>query len=279
MRKRLYMTAAALSFALSIVAPAPAADEPKGDLARLQGSWKGKVGPGKDIPVTVTIKGNAVELVIPRPDGDEARVKGEIKLDEKASPKTLDWVNFVAPNGDDLPANLGLYKFEGETWVVCSGGPGKERPSKFEAGEGGPPNLTTWTRVDAKDAPAEKKPPEGDLARFQGAWTAKAEGVEFSINLEIKGNAVTARWTRGDGTDVDIKGSMRVNEKAAPKTIDFFDFKDGTGENLKDNLGIYEFSGETIKVCTGGPGNERPTELKAGEGGPPILLVFSRKKD
>ena len=34
-----------------------------------------------------------------------------------------------------------------------------------------------------------------------------------------------------------------------------------------------------FKTCLGGAGNERPTEFKAGEGGSPLLLKFTRKKD
>jgi len=403
MRTRPIPTAAILSLGL-LVARAPAADEPKGDLAKIQGSWTAKIGPDKDIPITVTIKGNAVDLVGTTPNGDDFKLKGEIKLDEKASPKTLDWAKFTGPQGNEIPENLGIYKLDGDNWTVCSGGPGNERPAKFEAGEGGPPSLTTWTRVKPKDAPAEKKPPEGDLARFQGSWTGlqipdkgipismtitgnavevvtavivgqelrlkgeikidekvspkqfdwvgltgpgfaklpanpaiymldgdsltlclggpneerptkleagagglpmlivwtrvkaaekppegdlarfqgswagKDEDSGVAINLEIKENAVTARWTGGDGANVEIKGELRLNDQARPRTVDFFGFKHASGEKMNDILGLYEIDGATIKMCTGGPGDERPTDLKPGRGGPPILRVFARKK-
>ena len=262
--------------ALVLLAPqAPAADEPKGDLALLQGSWSAKVGPEKNIPITLTIKGNDVDLAVARPDGQEARLKGEIKIDDKASPRTVDFLKFSTPGGDDVPTNLGLYKLEGDNWTVCSGGPGNDRPTKFEGGEGAPPTLTTWMRV--KPAAAEK-PPEGDLAKFQGAWTARAEGADLAIDLEIKGNAVTAKWARGDGTDVDLRGELRLNDKASPPTIDFFHFKDATGEAMKDNLGVYKIDGETIRLAVGGAGNERPADLKAEGGEGSAVLTLTRKK-
>jgi uncharacterized protein (TIGR03067 family) len=257
------------------------ADEPKGDLAKLQGTWSAKVGPNKDFPLTLIIKEDAAEIVVAWPYGDEFKLKGKVKLNDRASPKTLDWVGFTSPQGDEVPPNLGIYKLEGDSWTTCSGGPGNDRPSKFEAGEGAPPTMTTWTRLKekAKDKPDEK-PIAGDLARFQGAWTGKAGANEdVAINLTIKGNAVTARWDRGDGTELVLKGEMRVNDQASPRTVDFFNFKRSDGEETKDNLGIYAFDGDQVKICTGGPGNERPTELKAGDGGHPSLFVLTRKKD
>ena len=90
---------------------------------------------------------------------------------------------------------------------------------------------------------------------------------------------MTAKWDRGDGNVIEMKGEMRVNDLANPRTIDFFHFTKGDGEAAQDNLGIYAFDGEKIKVCVGGAGNERPTEFKADEAGSHNLLIFARKKD
>jgi uncharacterized protein (TIGR03067 family) len=254
------------------------AEEPKDDLAKLQGSWTAKAGPNKDIPVTMIFKGSKFEVKLTRPDGEEATLKGELKVDEKADPKTFDFVNFKGPQGEEIADNLGIYKLDGDTWNTCSGGPGNERPTRFEAGKGGPPNLATWTRV--KDA-AEEKPIKGDLAKLQGTWTAPAgPNDDLAITMTVKFNAYTASWDRGDGTKLELRGELRVNEKATPhKTIDFFNTKRDDGEDARDSLGIYEFDGEKVKFCVGGAGEERPAEFKRGVDGAPHILIFTRKKD
>jgi uncharacterized protein (TIGR03067 family) len=252
------------------------AEEPKGDLAKLQGAWTAKVGPDKNIPITLAIKGNAIELTGTRPGGEEFKLTGELKIDEKASPKSFNWAKLTNRDGNELPENLGIYKLDGDSWTVCAGGPGNERPTKFEAGEGGPPNLLTWARVKEK---ADEKPDKGDLARFQGTWLAPAgANDEVVVTMTVKDNAYTARWDRGDGTKVELKGEIRINEKATPKTIDFFNSQRNDGDDARDNLGIYTFEGDAIRICVGGAGNERPTEFKRGDDGAPLLLIFTKKK-
>ncbi len=267
----------ALIVASSLAAddPASAADEPKGDLAKLQGSWTAKVGPNKDISTTLSIRDSAVEITWTRPNGDDFKLKSEIKLDDKASPKTIDWDKFTDPQGNEAPGARGIYKFDGDSWTVCSASVDEPRPTEFKAGEGGPPMLTTWTRVKS-----EEKPIAGDLGKFQGSWNAKGgANDDVKITLTIKVNAITAHWVEGNGDDLELKGELRVNDQANPRTVDFFHFKKGDGEEVQDSLGIYTIEGDKITICIGGPGGERPTEFKAGTDGPPTLFVFTRKKD
>ncbi len=129
------------------------APTPKGDLGKFQGTWTAKAGPEKNVPITVTIKGDAVTLQITSPNGQDFTSEGRVKIDENAKPhKTIDWVKFQGVNGEELPENLGLYEFvDADTLRVCSGGPGKERPTEFKAGDGGPPNVLVLNRkADSK---------------------------------------------------------------------------------------------------------------------------------
>jgi uncharacterized protein (TIGR03067 family) len=146
--------AAACGLLLVVAPPARSDDEAlKGDLGKMQGKWTGMVGPEKNVPLVVVLKGNGVTINITAPDsGQVIEFKGEIRIDEKTKPKQWDWTKFTAPSGQEVPDNLAVYELDGDTLKVCSGGPGNPRPSELKAGEGGPPNLVTLTRAkdDAK---------------------------------------------------------------------------------------------------------------------------------
>lgn len=128
--------------------------KPEGDLGKLQGRWKALIGPEKNIPVLATIEGDKITVKITPPEASQTyEMKGELKLDDKASPPSVDWVRFQTPNGDEAEINRGIYKFSasGDRWVVCNGGPGNPRPTEFKKGENGPPNLIEFERARPED--------------------------------------------------------------------------------------------------------------------------------
>lgn len=134
---------------LVIPASLRAADDPppEGDLARLQGRWTATIGPEMDIPIVVEIKGKNVTVSFSNQQGEKVDIKGEVKLDENASPKTCDWVNFTEPDGTAADPNLGIYTLDGDNFTVCNGGPNRPRPTEFKDGEGGAPHLIKLKRV------------------------------------------------------------------------------------------------------------------------------------
>lgn len=141
---------AAVLILVAIGSHSRAEDAPKGDLGKLQGKWSALVGPQKDVPLVLTIKGNDVTVLVSLPDGNDIELKGQIKVDDKAEPnKTLDWVNFSSPQGDSVEDNLAIYKIEGEEVTICSGGPGNQRPDTFQAAaDGGQyPSIIKLKRV------------------------------------------------------------------------------------------------------------------------------------
>ncbi len=152
-QRRLFAAGACFAAVLFAAARADDAKPAKltGDLAKLQGDWKTTLGPNNDVELFLKIEGNVVSVKVKTPEDTEFDLKGEIKLDDKAKLKTIDWLKFTGPNGDAAPDNLGIYEFQGEDVHVCNGGPGNQRPTEFKTGDGGNPHEFVLKRV--KDQP------------------------------------------------------------------------------------------------------------------------------
>jgi uncharacterized protein (TIGR03067 family) len=147
-----------ISFALivAVTTTAFAQDDKKDDLAKIQGKWEAKVGPNKDIPLTIEFKDKSAKIFLSF-NGEDREMKGEFKLDETKSPKEWTWTKFENPQGNAVEDNLAIYKLDGDKLTICSGGPGNERPKEFKAGDDGAPNLVELTRVkDEKKAEEQK---------------------------------------------------------------------------------------------------------------------------
>jgi uncharacterized protein (TIGR03067 family) len=255
------------------------AEEPAvtGDLARLQGQWTAMFGREKNIPMVVTVKGATVTLSITRPDAPPYESKGEIKLDETARPqKTIDWTGFIGRDGTEAPPNLGIYLLNGDAFTVCNGGPGRARPTEFKASEGGPQQLITLHRKLAATGASE---PTGDLAKLQGRWSGKRGREQNStVIVTITGTSAAFSITTARGQQRESRGEIKIDETARPhKTLDWVNFTTRSGEKALPNLAIYRFDGDTLTICSGGAGNDRPGEFKAGEGGRPSLIELKRE--
>jgi uncharacterized protein (TIGR03067 family) len=269
-----------LAMALLITAlplAARADDAPKGDLAKLQGAWTAKVAlPDGEVPLTIEFSGSKITLKGTH-DGDEFDIKGEVRIDEKASPKTIDWVKLVNPDGDDIPERPSIYKLDGDTWIVCSNAPGAPRPTEIKKGADGPLLYITFRRKKDDDKKDEAK--ADDLARLQGDWkTMIGPNKDRLVTFSFKDKAVAIKFTTAAGETLDIKGEITLNESASPRTIDFVKVKVGD-DGMDDSQGLYKVEGDTFTLCVAGPGEPRPAEFKAGEGdSPPHLWIFNRPK-
>jgi uncharacterized protein (TIGR03067 family) len=259
------------------------ADEPalKGDLAKLQGQWTATFGPQNTL-VTVTIKGTDATLSLRVPDGPAFDSNGSLKIDEKAMPhKTIDWVNFATADGNTARPNLGIYRLSGDSITICNGGPGNERPTEFKPGEGGKPQLFVLTRKPAAGASetAAATAAGGDLGKIQGRWTGKVgANQQATLTVAIKGTSVVLSIPTAEGQTRELKGEIKIDENAKPhKTLDWINFTNPRGQTSPPNLAIYKLSGDTLTICSGGRGNDRPAEFMAGENNRPSLMVLFRE--
>ena len=126
----------------------------------------------------------------------------------------------------------------------------------------------------------DKADVEKELKKFQGTWTfesVEAGGKEESA-AEFKGMTVTFagdRFTVKKGDEVIQVGTQKLDPSKSPKSVDVT-----VTEGLSKGavmLGIYEISGDTLKVCFDPEGKKRPTEFK-GVSGAQTLVVHKRVK-
>jgi uncharacterized protein (TIGR03067 family) len=118
-----------------------------------------------------------------------------------------------------------------------------------------------------------------ELKKFHGTWTfesVEAGGKKESAD-DFKGMTVTFeddRFTVKKGDEVILAGKQKLDPSKSPKTIDVT-----VAEGLNKGavmLGIYEISGDTLKVCFDPEGKKRPTEFKSASGSQTFVNVHKR---
>lgn len=111
------------------------------------------------------------------------------------------------------------------------------------------------------------------LKEFQGRWKAAkvvVDGQQASGQIAMKlvftcqGN----QWIPDDNPR-DI-ATVQLDPEKKPAWIDV---TDGARQTT---LGLYELSGDTLKLCFGVPGSERPRELASRRGGGHFYLEMKR---
>lgn len=119
--------------ALSVpAADAPADEAAKKEYARFAGNWHfvSMEADGKPLPEAF-FKEDQMVLDGPKftVTGGGTTYKGTFKVDVTKSPKQID-ITFTA--GPEAGKTLyGIYELEGDTYKVCLGMPGKDRPKAF----------------------------------------------------------------------------------------------------------------------------------------------------
>ncbi len=121
----------------------------EGDLGRLQGRWTTKVGAKKEVTISLEIKDQTVSATV-MALGLKVLAEGEVKIDEKASPKKVDWVKLCTPDGHEFPELLGIYELTGDKLKIRNGGLNDDRPKAFEAGDGYWGEVVVFERSSAK---------------------------------------------------------------------------------------------------------------------------------
>jgi uncharacterized protein (TIGR03067 family) len=121
-----------------------------------------------------------------------------------------------------------------------------------------------------------------DLQAMDGTWAVtvhEKDGVKTpdELNQKLKMRLVIKEGkyvVSSDDKEV-TRGSIKLDAAKKPREIDATDEGTSKGTVLK---GIYELSGDEMKVCFGAPGEERPKEFKTSDKSPSVLLGYKRVK-
>lgn len=125
-------------------------------------------------------------------------------------------------------------------------------------------------------APAPKKSDEPPPAKLEGEWVV--ESIEGPKDDTPPGT-ITMRIADGM---ISIKEGKREKPEDAGYTIDAtkkpatIDIRPDGGPKVQVVQGIYEVKGDTLKICFGRDGVDRPTEFK-GDASKGIMLITLKR--
>ena len=132
-----------------------------GGLARMQGRWTTRAGERRDLRVSIEIRGSEVSVEVETPQGAKLEARGEVRVNDKVTPATLDWVGFTSADTIELPEIPAIYELSGGRLTVCNGGPNNPRPTQFKRGSGVLADLHVFERVRPAENPASASPGDG----------------------------------------------------------------------------------------------------------------------
>ena len=252
----------------------------KSDKDLFQGPWKlvaidkeGEKAPQELIDnIKIAFKGDKVVM-----EFMGMSKEGDFRLDPSTKPKSIDMTI-------DDKAVKGIYQLDGNSLKICLKD-GGGRPTKFETAAGSQSILIVLKREKAAKkeekkagalqfTPADfavccaseisaKASQKTDKDGFQGDWEViSAEKAGEKIAEEML-NQIKIKFT-GDKLVLDLfgtkqEGTFKLDPTKKPKTIDL------TLDD-KTSSGIYELTGDTLKIALAEPGKARPKDFNGTAG-------------
>jgi uncharacterized protein (TIGR03067 family) len=242
------------------------------EVARFVGTWRfvSMEMAGKKLPEAAYRDGRLVITPGGKFSAEEGSqpFRGTFKVDVSKSPKWIDVTVLDGPVAGQTAR--GIYELDGDTYRVCSGQFGQERPTEFAAPAGSQNILQVLHRE------------KGAAAELAGTWQAVTYALDGKeapaadlqkVRLVIDAGGKSA--VTADGKPF-LASTIKLDPAKSPKTIDVaFTEGDLKGQTV---LGIYKLEGDTLTICRGGPGQPRPTEFASKPGSGHTLMSCTRAK-
>jgi uncharacterized protein (TIGR03067 family) len=126
---------------------------------------------------------------------------------------------------------------------------------------------------------AQDKKGAGDAASIQGTWkveeyTKNGTAVPAEEAKQLRLTVADGKMTVRMGEQEVARATYKIDPSKTPKQIDF----SPEGAEGMTQEGIYELTGDGLKLCMGRPGKGRPKEFKSEAGGEQSLVVLKREK-
>jgi RNA polymerase sigma factor (sigma-70 family) len=219
-----------------------------------------------------------------------AEYEGTFKLNETASPKTIDMTFTKGPEKGNTA--LGIYKLDGDTWTICLTVTAKERPTKFATKKGSGLALEELTRGEPVQKPETASAPstakaklieeqKKELDRFAGEWAmvsgsiggqAMPDAMLKTMKREVKGDELTVTMNG----QVYFKATITLDPATTPRTIDYA-MTEGMTKG-KTQLGIYEWEDGNLRFSFASPGKDRPSDFSSKPDDGRTVSVWKRMK-
>jgi uncharacterized protein (TIGR03067 family) len=123
-----------------------------------------------------------------------------------------------------------------------------------------------------------------DAKQLQGKWTlisAIRSGQEYppeklkgEVDVIFAGDTVQLVAAEKEAKKPEGKITFKLDPTKKPKTIDMIP----SNQKFEPILGIYELTGDQLKICFRPSGDKRPTEFKSETNSGCLLYVLKRLK-
>ena len=141
--------------------------------------------------------------------------------------------------------------------------------------------VVSLLAIPSSGAPKLKDPDAG-LKQWQGTWVYERQTIggwdlpedrRDKIWVVVEGDIMTKTGVAGS----NLKYKFKLDPTTTPKSIDLVSHEHPSGKTFT-HIGIYEWDGETLRMCFDNSGEKRPKEFRSPKEQDNIYLSVLKRK-